>query len=629
MHTDTHSDAAPDLETASPNRLRHRVAIILSVLLVILLLTFIPPLINVSRFQRRITRSISASIGRPVHFSRVSLSMFPSPGFTLENFVINEDPAFGYEPILIADEVHATLRLSSLWSLHPEFSRISLTESTSVNLVHLSDGRWNIESLLFHASHVRAAPTGQRFAGPAPRFPYIEATGARVNLKLDHYKTPFSLDQAEFALWEPESNQWRLRLSARPVRTDSSPTETGTFRIEGNLGAPNQTASSPAATAVDLRGDWKDAQLGGLSQFVTSSDAGVRGDISASFTMQGTVEQNTITADISILNARRADFIPPSPLTLQARCQARAGQTFHSFTGIACYWPPPESADQSTLIVSAEIPDVRTPETSSVRVTLPAVPAATFFNWVSVATQHPPIGLAGPGTLSGELIWGMPQQGPGAPSNRAQLNSEGAGALRPLKQPSLVTDALAQGLSSGAGPTPGWSGELEFSGGSIALQGQPQIPLGDVVLQASQPALPPSRPRHGKPAPPAPVLAHDSFDLLPVDLDLGGNDSATLTGHIDDTGYTLNLAGSVVPSRLLAVGKAVPQLGDGLSECLPASAPSPDSDTTGSQSAPPEAPIRIDLTAKRAWGSAQSWCPAQTVASPPATGKPSPTPASN
>src|SRR5438309_5759414 len=94
-----HDDAA--VESASPNRLRHRLAIVLSLVLVILLLAFIPPLINVSRFQRRITRSISASIGRPVHFSRVSLSMFPSPGFTLENFVINEDPAFGYEPILI------------------------------------------------------------------------------------------------------------------------------------------------------------------------------------------------------------------------------------------------------------------------------------------------------------------------------------------------------------------------------------------------------------------------------------------------------------------------------------------------------------------------------------------------
>src|SRR5438270_2809732 len=106
--------------------------------------------------------------------------MLPVPGLTLNNFVIEEDPAFGYEPILHADSVQVSLRISSLWRRHVEFSKISLTEPTSVNLVHLSDGRWNIEGLLFKASHSRSAPTVQRFAGPAGRFPYIEATGARL-----------------------------------------------------------------------------------------------------------------------------------------------------------------------------------------------------------------------------------------------------------------------------------------------------------------------------------------------------------------------------------------------------------------------------------------------------------------
>ncbi|HEX3571602.1 MAG TPA: AsmA family protein [Acidobacteriaceae bacterium] len=653
MHTDTHSDAEPDLHNPSNHKLRRRLALILTVILIILLLAFIPPLINVSRLQRRIAHNISASIGRPVHFDRLTLGLLPTPGFTLENFVIDEDPAFGYEPILRADEVRATLRLSSFWTGHPEFSNISFGDGTSVNLVHLANGRWNIESLLFQASHISAAPTAQRHAGPAPRFPYIEATSARVNLKLDQDKTPFSLDQAEFALWEPESNQWRLRLTARPVRTDSSPSETGSFRIEGTLGAANHTANSLAATPIDLQGEWIDAQLGGLSQFVTGSDAGIRGDISATFSMQGTVEQNTITTNIRILNARRAEFIPPSPLSLEVRCQARASQTFHSFTGIACYWPPPDSADQSTLIVAAEIPDVRTPETASVRVTLPAVPASTFFDWVSIATPHPPVGLAGPGTLSGALIWGTTLGAPGLapqtrdnsptisggnqrPSNassvsrsdtyRAQLDTEGAGAFRPLKQPLSAKGALALGLSSPT-PTPSWSGELEFSGGSITIPGQDPVTLGDVILQASQPASPPVRARGAKPAPPPPP-DRDSFDLQPVALDLGGADPATLTGHVDDSGYTLQINGSVLPSRLLAVGKAVPQLGDGLADCLPAPSPVVPSAAAGTRRGsavrlePAETPVQIELTATRSWGGMQIWCPAKKLSSPTDGGKP-------
>jgi len=627
-HTDTHSDAEPDLETLPPNRLRHRLAFIFSLILVILLLAFIPPLINVSRLQRRIARNISASIGRPVHFDRLSFTMLPTLGFTLQNFVIDEDPAFGYEPILRADEVHATLRLTSLWRGHPEFSSISFAEPTSVNLVHLSNGRWNLESLLFQASRIPAAPTSQRFAGPAPRFPYIEATGARVNLKLDQYKTAFSVDQAEFALWEPEPHHWRLRLAAHPVRTDISPGETGTVQMEGTLGSPNRTAGSLAATSIDLHGEWKDAQLGGLSQFVVGHDAGVRGDISASFALQGTLAQNTITTDIRLLNARRADFIPPSPLALEARCQARASETFHAFTQIACYWPPPDSTDRSTLIVAAEIPDVRTPETSTVRVTLPAVPASTFFNWVSVATPHPPIGLVGPGTLSGELLWGIPDASAATPgglstSRRALASASGIRDTLPNNpgSPSLRSNGGKE-LSSAPQPaTPTWSGELEFSGGAITIPDQPPIALGDVVLQAAQLNPTPIRARRGKPAPASAQPAHDSFDLSPVSLDLGGSDPAILTGHLDDSGYTLHLTGSVLPSQLRAVGVAVPQLGDGLSACLPAPPePGPPADSER-QPVPEEAPIPVDLTATRSWGGPQSWCPAKMLSSPQASAK--------
>lgn len=574
MQTDTHSDAEPELETSSPGQLRRRLALVLSLVLVVLVLAFIPPLINVSRLQRRIAHNISLSIGRPVHFDRLSLTLLPTAGFTLENFVISEDPAFGYEPILRADEVHARLRLSSLWRGHPEFSTISFSEPTSVNLVHLSDGRWNIQSLLFQASHIPAAPTAQRFAGPAPRFPYIEATGARVNLKLDQRKTPISFDQAEFALWEPEPNQWRLRLSARPIRTNVAPGETGTIRLEATLGVPNKTASSLAATPISLSGDWQDAQLGGITQFATGTDAGLRGDLSGTFRVEGRLAENTITAQVRLLNARRADFIPPASLSLEARCEAHSSELFHSFTGVACYWPPPENADPSTLIAAAEIPDVRTPETATVRISLPAVPASTFFNWVSVATPHPPLGLAGPGTLSGQVVWGLPNQ---------------------------------------SSARPGWTGELELFGGTIAIPNQPPVELGDILLDAAQPATP-AKPRRGRPAVPVAPPAHDSFDLEPLELDLGGKSPATLTGHVDDSGYTLHLTGSVLASRLLAVGKAVPQLGEGLAACLPAA------EETGGTAAPtvqtPEEPIHVDLTATRTWGGPQTWCPAQASTVP-------------
>ena len=42
----------------------------------------------------------------------VSLRLLPQPGFDLGNLVIGDDPAISYEPICVAGEVTASLRLS-------------------------------------------------------------------------------------------------------------------------------------------------------------------------------------------------------------------------------------------------------------------------------------------------------------------------------------------------------------------------------------------------------------------------------------------------------------------------------------------------------------------------------------
>jgi hypothetical protein len=329
MHS-TRTDDATDQRTRPWSRGRGSLIVLLTLLLVFLLIAFLPPLVNVSRFQKRIASNISTALGRPVHFDSVSLTMLPLPGFTLKTFVIDEDPAFGFEPVLRADEVQVTLRISSLWHPHVEFSKIAFTEP-SVNLVRSPDGKWNIESLLLQASHLQAAPTSQRFAGPARRFPYIEATGARLNLKLDQEKTPVSLTDADFALWLPEPHQWHLRLEAHPTRTDTSPGDTGTLRAEGTLGGADVNAASLAQIPIDLHGDWRNAQLGGVGRLLLGRDPELRGDFSLIFAIAGTVGRNSIAVDLKLAKARRADFVPSHMLALDAACKAIAGETFHSF----------------------------------------------------------------------------------------------------------------------------------------------------------------------------------------------------------------------------------------------------------------------------------------------------------
>src|ERR1700744_1326544 len=101
---------------------RQSVMMALALVLVLLLLSLTPPVLNVSRYERRIVTSMSESLGRPVHLDNVTLHLLPMPGFTLQNLVVSEDPAFGNEPTIRANEVVARLRVSSLWQRCVEFS---------------------------------------------------------------------------------------------------------------------------------------------------------------------------------------------------------------------------------------------------------------------------------------------------------------------------------------------------------------------------------------------------------------------------------------------------------------------------------------------------------------------------
>ncbi|MCU1250624.1 MAG: AsmA family protein [Edaphobacter sp.] len=535
-----HTDSPPSLSTRTLRRLLY----LAFAALVIVLLVLLPPLISVNRYQKRIANSIGDSLGRPVHLDKVSLNLLPLPGFILENFVVEEDPAFGSEPVIRANSVRATLRIASLWRRRVEFSTISFTEP-SVNLVHLANGKWNLESILLHAAHIDAAPTAQKNAGSAPRFPYIEATGARLNFKLDHEKSPFSLTEADFALWLPDPQQWHLRIKARPTRTDTNVSDTGTIQLEGTLGR----AASLGQVPISLRGQWRNVPLGQASLVVFGRDAGLRGDMILSTNAQGTVSNSAIQTRLQLTGARRADFVPAHPLDVDLQCLGIATGDFHSFQEIHCSWPPAGSSDPPTLAISGAIPDIRHPNSATIEIGTPGLPAATLLDWLHVASSRVPSNVAAAGTLTGSLSY----------------------------RPDPDT------------PTP-WQGEMLLTNASLINPGASATSLvtGDVTLQPVAPPQPDPRSKKQASAPPLP-----GFQLAPTALALGGKDPAILEGHFDTTGYTLHLTGMASIARLHALAAALPPFGDGLAEVLPANRAA--------------GPFRIDLTATRPWGAAQTW----------------------
>ncbi len=293
-----------------------RAAVLLSV--AALLAVMVPPFINVNRYRARLAETLSRSISRPVTMGRISLRMLPTPRFVIQNLVVGDDPAFGAEPMLTSEEVTASLRTSSLWRGRLEIAKLSF-KYPSLNLVRDEHERWNLESLLNTAKQVPSAPTTKKQAETRPRFPYIESDSGRINLKIGMEKKAFALVDADFAFWQESENQWKLRLEARPIRTDANLGDTGTLNVEGSLERAPELRSSPVKLRVEVRR----AQLGQFTHFVQGEDKGWRGGLNLLGEVQGTAEELNFHAEAKVDDFRRYDLAISEPLSLTAKCDGR------------------------------------------------------------------------------------------------------------------------------------------------------------------------------------------------------------------------------------------------------------------------------------------------------------------
>lgn len=557
----------------SPWRRRLLIGGTLIVLLLLLVLT--PPLVNANRYRSRIADTMSASLGRPVHLDSVSFHMLPAPGFTLSNLVVSEDPAFGAEPTIRADSVEASLRVSSLWHRPVEFSTVRFI-NPSVNLVRNADGRWNLADVLLHASRVDSAPTVQRHVGPTPRFPYIEATAGRVNLKLGLEKTPFSLTDADFALWLPSPQRWRVRLVGHPARTDIDINDPGTLRLEGEL----HRADIATAVPVNFRASWHDVPLGQASRILTGDDQGWRGTLNLDATLAGTLGDARLGTKLTLGDLRRAEFFPTHPLDLQMQCAAGLQLRPAALSGLQCTLP--DDAPEPLTLAAAQV-DLQHPAQATMRLKAEAVPTRWALLWAALFSPRIPTDLPSAGTLALDVSRGSSLPPPPSPARKRSASS----ARNPVRP-----TAPAQ--------FPGWNGTLTFTMPPPA---------------ASAPAgAPPAEGSTGTVLTwnvvPAPDSHWPLLTLPPSAVRLGPGGAATLTAIVTATGYTFTLNGTASPAALLLPAHLLPPLGDGLEGVLPA-APVPTD------------PLHLTLHCEKEWLTPQVCSDGQaTTAASPASPPP-------
>jgi uncharacterized protein involved in outer membrane biogenesis len=162
-----------DAQGRQRKRRRRAAAVLaLAALAAILAVAIVPPLVSLSRYKSRIAQLVSTSLGRPARLSSVEMRLLPRPGFVLTDLTVEEDPAYGAEPILHANSVVASIRLLSLWRGRLEIGRISVDEA-SLNLVRTPTGQWNLDSFFSTAAAQTQPPPGGTRARRAAPLPYL------------------------------------------------------------------------------------------------------------------------------------------------------------------------------------------------------------------------------------------------------------------------------------------------------------------------------------------------------------------------------------------------------------------------------------------------------------------------
>ena len=103
----------------------------------------------------------------------------------------------------------------------------------------------------------RPLPLSRRRSG-VRAFLISKPKAGRINFKFGLEKSFFALTEADFALWSPTENEWRMRLRATPFRTDTNISDTGTLRAEGSFRRAQLLRDMP----MQMRINWSDGQLG-------------------------------------------------------------------------------------------------------------------------------------------------------------------------------------------------------------------------------------------------------------------------------------------------------------------------------------------------------------------------------
>lgn len=265
-------------------------------LLGIVAVGLIAPRVSANRFRPRIQSALESALNRPVHLGAVHLTLFTGPGFTVDNVLIDDDPAAGIEPFAHVESVEARIRWTSLVSGNLAFSSLRLDNPT-VNVVKMPSGPWNIQPLLDRHPQPGAAH-------PAV-VPDIQIRGGRIDFKFGDTKSVFYISDADVDVYPDENGEVVIRFSGAPARTDQASQSFGELSARG-LFHSGANGENELSMGVHL----DRTPIAELTRLFHGSDIGVHGYVLANAKLAGPLSKIGITGDVHISDLHRWDLMP-------------------------------------------------------------------------------------------------------------------------------------------------------------------------------------------------------------------------------------------------------------------------------------------------------------------------------
>lgn len=254
-------------------------------------------LVRTHRGHAYLVAHLERAFGRQVEVESFDARILPSPELDANGVTVAEDPSFGHEYFLRAENLSANLRLIGLLRGHFEFGTMSLNKPSLI-LVRNLDGRWNLERWLPPARTIPFENT--RVYGPtspvAPvnRLEKIEFDEGRINFKAGDDKLPFAFTGVSGSVEQILPGRWQLQLAAQPWRSGVSLQSTGTIKVLGDVAG---TSARLQPAGITLR--WSDASLADVLRLFRGQDYGVRGTFALDATAKSGLAKEDLPGDWS------------------------------------------------------------------------------------------------------------------------------------------------------------------------------------------------------------------------------------------------------------------------------------------------------------------------------------------